>query len=250
MSKLKQNIQRVLHERDISLAKLALLSGVQQSTLHRIMAGGIREPRSSTIAPLAAFLGVTVQILRDGDLPVTPTFDGMPTGKIPLSIESAEQRTPNADWDKETQLRSFASGLADSVPRPYMEWSGVVDGNRYRLDYCSERLALDLLCFSRFAPLSHSSRGRVDFSGLFSVAASHLVDLFMVHAAYPNLTPLLLIMCPELPDEDAPSVRKLLTSGRRLGVLVRFATTGFAAAQLVMKTERDAVDASALTENE
>lgn len=251
MSKLQHNIQRVLIERDVSLAKLAQLSGVPQSTLHRIMSGAIDEPRSSTIAPLAEFLGVPVQTLRDGDLSDQITFHRAASPAVtraslppPVTVGTGDASTP-LTWDRDAHLLAFEGYFSNSVPREYLNWRSEIEGNAYRLDYCSERLAVDLIGFSRLAPPSHPRAGQLDFSTLFHHAASHLVDLFVIQAAFPNLKPLLLILCPAAPDERFPPVRKLMTSARRLGVDVRFATTGVAAAQAILKIESELLDDSA-----
>jgi len=246
MSKLKLNIQRVLDERDISLAKLAQLSGVPQSTLHRIMAGQIDEPRSSTIAPLADFLGITVQTLRDGDLPGQVTFHRSPTrSSLPPPVNADTVDTSElSHWDRDAHLLAFAGYFSSSAPYDYLSWRSEIEGNAYHLDYCSERLAVDLMSFSRLAPPSHPRAGQLDFSTLFHHAASHLVDLFMIHAAFPNLKPLLLILCPSAPNDQLPAVRKLMTSARRLGVDLRFSTTGAAAAQAILKMESELLDDS------
>lgn len=248
MSKLKQNIQRALIERDISLARLAHLSGVQQSTLHRIVTGAIKEPRSSTVAPLARFLGVSVQTLQDGDVSTSFTPNNSSGGFNALAPLAAEPKLDVTTWDRDSHLRTFEAHIAHSSPAEHLHWRCVVDGNSYNLDYCSERLVVELVCFSRPTPSSHPMRGRVDFSGLFTSAASHLVDLFMINAAYSNLTPLLLILTPEIPDEQLAPVRKLIASARRLGVRVRFATSGLAAIQIVSKTEAELLDESTVTE--
>lgn len=249
MTKLTQNISRAMADRDISLARLAQLSGVQQSTLHRIMKGLIDEPRTSTLAPLAQFLGVSVQTLRDGDLPAQLTFHNSTIDPETPHLHN-DGSSSNVPWDRDSHLRAFDGYLSDSAPADYLNWYRDIEGNCYRLDYCSERLAVDLISFSRPAPASHPRPGQLDFSGLFNAAAGHLVDLFMIHVAYPNLTPLLLILSPVIPDENLASVRKLLASARSLGVNVRFATTGLGAAQAAMKIESKLLNESGSISND
>jgi len=64
MSKLKENIELLMQKKGWNPYDLANASGVNQSTIHRFLAGDHGEPRSSTIKKLAVGLGVTELQLR------------------------------------------------------------------------------------------------------------------------------------------------------------------------------------------
>lgn len=57
-------------EHGISQYRLEEITGVTQSTIQRILSGESREPRTSTIQPLADFFSVSVAQLR-GEMPIS-----------------------------------------------------------------------------------------------------------------------------------------------------------------------------------
>lgn len=54
--------------RDINPTDLATKTGVPQPTIFRILTGESNDPRTTTLRPIAAYFGVTVEQLREGDL--------------------------------------------------------------------------------------------------------------------------------------------------------------------------------------
>ena len=58
-------LQQLCDERDITVNKLATLSGITQSTLEDIMAGKTKNPKLKTLHKLAVGLNMTVSELLD-----------------------------------------------------------------------------------------------------------------------------------------------------------------------------------------
>jgi len=61
-----QRILNLCQEKNISVNKLATLSGVTQSTINSIMHGESKNPRISTLRKVASGLGISIgELLRD-----------------------------------------------------------------------------------------------------------------------------------------------------------------------------------------
>ncbi|MBN3003373.1 helix-turn-helix transcriptional regulator [Chromobacterium alkanivorans] len=65
---LKERLQKLLDESGSNATKLAEITKVPQPTIHRILTGESKDPRFSTLAPIAEHFGLTVAELR-GDIP-------------------------------------------------------------------------------------------------------------------------------------------------------------------------------------
>lgn len=59
-----RNLQRLIDAADTNPTRLALETGVPQPTIHRILSGESRDPRTGTLKKLAARLGTTAEALR------------------------------------------------------------------------------------------------------------------------------------------------------------------------------------------
>lgn len=68
MTILQENLKSILETGTLSISKLAQLTGLNQPTLYRILKDTSKEPRTSTIEPIARFMGVSVDQLRTQDL--------------------------------------------------------------------------------------------------------------------------------------------------------------------------------------
>lgn len=65
MNQLAKNIRDLMaRENGLSENQLARNTGVPQPTIHRILSSSVRDPRDSTLRPLAEYFGVTVEQLR------------------------------------------------------------------------------------------------------------------------------------------------------------------------------------------
>src|SRR5690606_11333823 len=104
----KNNLKNLMHaDGQISEGELSRKTGIPQSTIHRILAGQIKESKPSTLRPLAGYFGLTLAQLQGEDpMPVrrltgnphtaqhTPkSYLGTPARLVPLiTWEQA------ADW--------------------------------------------------------------------------------------------------------------------------------------------------------
>lgn len=68
MGQLQQNLKFLMDKRGANPTSLAKATGVPQPTIHRILAGESKDPRTLTIKPLADFFGVMVEALRSAPL--------------------------------------------------------------------------------------------------------------------------------------------------------------------------------------
>ena len=110
---LRDNLTFLIDRARLNANALAAATGVPQSTIHRIQTGESRDPRTSTLKPLADFFGVTVTDLREADLPRRMS----PAGATPnvLVKPDGSRRVPLLRYDdaqnvmSETTLDSLAS---------------------------------------------------------------------------------------------------------------------------------------------
>lgn len=63
----KELLRRILLERDLNPTSLSRLTklATKQSQIHRYLAGAVKEPRRSTLQPVADVLGIPVEALLD-----------------------------------------------------------------------------------------------------------------------------------------------------------------------------------------
>ncbi|WP_081545590.1 helix-turn-helix domain-containing protein [Chromobacterium haemolyticum] len=73
---LKDRLQRLLDESGTNATKLAEATKLNQPTIHRILTGESKDPRHSTLEPIAKFFGISVAELR-GDTP-TGYYESQP----------------------------------------------------------------------------------------------------------------------------------------------------------------------------
>lgn len=60
-----RRIRQLCEEKDITLNKLAILSGIRQSTLENIVKGNTKTPTLKTLHRIATGLGMTISELLD-----------------------------------------------------------------------------------------------------------------------------------------------------------------------------------------
>lgn len=65
---ISHNLRHLMDTAGVGENELARQTGIQQPTIHRIVVGTSRDPRRSTLQPLAEFFGVTVEQLINDDL--------------------------------------------------------------------------------------------------------------------------------------------------------------------------------------
>ncbi len=109
VNQLRKNLQHLIDKHGTNPTALAAATGVPQPTIHRILTGESKDPRSATVQPLADYFNVTVEFLRTAD---AETFD------LPLSPELEE--LANAP-----PLRPFRNvrvvGTVEGGPEGYLE---------------------------------------------------------------------------------------------------------------------------------
>ena len=67
MNNLKENLAYLIEKHGINPSVLAKETGVNQPTIFKILAGESKEPRHSTLKPIADFFRVSVVALQEGD---------------------------------------------------------------------------------------------------------------------------------------------------------------------------------------
>lgn len=92
MNKLAENIRALLAREQISENVLAERTKVQQPTINRILRGESKEPRDSTIAPIAAYYGISVDVLKRGDAL-------NPSAGVPVTFQAYDVEAVEADED-------------------------------------------------------------------------------------------------------------------------------------------------------
>lgn len=60
------NLRKLLKAQGLSESALARHTGLAQATVHRVLSGKVRDPRDSTLRPMALHFGVSVDALRTG----------------------------------------------------------------------------------------------------------------------------------------------------------------------------------------
>jgi len=126
MNKLQQNIAALLAQDGISENELAQRSGMNQTTLNRIIRGEILDPRDGTVAPLAAYAQITVDVLKRGDVK-HPYAASMPSGSLE---QESELRSLRARVDSLTiALGALFSVTAQHRPIEADKLADAITGN-------------------------------------------------------------------------------------------------------------------------
>jgi len=110
---LSKKIAALLVERGESASSLAIRSGLQPSTLLRILTGEVKKPRNATVAQLALFLGVQPKELIGKDVPIgAPSQKHSRLNSVPLL------RSPLRYWDDDIYEEASANPDTVWVPLP------------------------------------------------------------------------------------------------------------------------------------
>lgn len=243
MTNLKRNIEQALIQRSLTLPMLAHRSGVQQSTLYRLISGDIKKPRVSTLAPLAEYLGTNIQTLLHGELTTSPTSKNIVDRVGPSDQQLNEQdlQGERSGWSIDVERQKFNLFLSIFVPGNYLNWDTRIHNNIYRLDYFSESLAVDLISHTPPKQNTDKFKKLVDYSALFRQAATHIVNLLVLKKKFPKVKALLLVLSQEQPDENTPPIRRLIDSCKDLEIILKFSDSGTSAAQIVMDLDSQCI---------
>ena len=109
-----------MQSRQISGYALSEATLVPQPTIHRILSGESRDPRTDTLEPIAKFFGLTVSALRDGEHLQLRN----PPDRLPPNISSPTQLklVPIITWVHAIQMKTidycFKPGNSDQWARP------------------------------------------------------------------------------------------------------------------------------------
>ena len=104
MNKLAENIRALLVRDGISENVLSERTGVKQPTINRILRGESKDPRDSTIAPIANHYGISVDILKRGN-----ALD--PSAGVPVSIRAYDVEAVEADEDFDESKEAWVESV-------------------------------------------------------------------------------------------------------------------------------------------
>lgn len=112
-----KNIEFLIGKRNITPTALADATKVPQPTIHRILSGESRDPKTSTLQPLAQYFGVTVSDLRDKDLSLgSGLVAAQPTASYHVN------KIPVISW---VQAGGFSEVVDDMPPGVSDTWEEV-----------------------------------------------------------------------------------------------------------------------------
>src|SRR5574337_533366 len=138
MNKLQENIVALLARDGISENELARRSGVNQTTLNRIIRGDILDLRDGTLEPLAEYANTTVDVLKRGDVL-------RPRRSVAADVTSAD--------DLAHQL------LAMATPRSGRAWERMSEADLLLLESLAERFMIPAQPGAVSAALHRKAKG-------------------------------------------------------------------------------------------
>jgi len=143
MSYLSENLAALLNQRKMNATNLAQATGVPQPTIHRILKGVSRDPRTDTIQPIAEYFGVPLETLRS-------TYLGMtlprPSRKKDNSAPNWKTRVSEVDIFNNILKREqeFLSELEKQLDKKLDRRPPDLAGNpKYCFDYVSDRVVAE-----------------------------------------------------------------------------------------------------------
>lgn len=105
MSHLSENLAVLMDKQGLNATKLAQETGVPQPTIHRILKGVSKDPRTDTVKPLADYFGVSIDALRSPYLGAVDIRKHEPFGTA---------CPDNGAWGAGTSLRDYFAAQAVS----------------------------------------------------------------------------------------------------------------------------------------
>lgn len=86
------NLKSLMHRRGVAnVTELARLTKIHQPTLHRLLAGEVRDPKYANLKQLADYFGVTVSDIVETDLTNTQKIDSLRFRWTPVPIIDTAQ---------------------------------------------------------------------------------------------------------------------------------------------------------------
>jgi len=163
VTKLRHVLQHLIEERDTNPTALAAATGVPQPTIHRILSGESKDPRTATLQPLADFFDVSVEFLRTGGTlaekrgPIGVT--GVVSSRLDQVAEAPapyEIRPLRAAPSRTMVLQEFRDHLSPELHENIENRVNLQD-HRYMLDYGSDKVAAEL----KHLVVDHLPNGRL-----------------------------------------------------------------------------------------
>jgi len=112
-----RNLEWLLTKHRTNPNALADAVRVPQPTIHRILSGESRDPKTATLAPIAAYFGVTVSALREQNLELTDTGENGLYAVAP--VQRIGGRVPVIAWVKAGE---FSEIVDNYHPGDAEEW--------------------------------------------------------------------------------------------------------------------------------
>lgn len=148
VNQLQKNLQYLIEKHGTNPTALAAATGVTQPTLHRILTGESKDPRTANLEKLANYFDVSVEYLRSADV---EAFDHIPFVEEPTPEAPAfetvqiKMRNPRRDQAQASHAvgREFLDALTPGLQQ-HAYRSEVYRGQGYRFDYCSEKVVAEL----------------------------------------------------------------------------------------------------------
>lgn len=97
-------LKHLMEEQKLTTSELARLASIEQSTLHRLLAGKSASPKLETILPLADYFGITIDQLIGKE--------SLPSNREPGTRKVAEQafqEVPLLNWKEFSNIESYSS---------------------------------------------------------------------------------------------------------------------------------------------
>lgn len=134
---LSKNVHWLMAKNKIaSLSELARISGIPQPTLHRMTTGEAKEPRHSTIKPIADYFGVSLSDIIDKD---------MSDIGIMSNVESivARREVPLIEWDQVGKLNNQLDAAYRNDAQKVPVSDAKIGRNSYALKIVNDSMAPD-----------------------------------------------------------------------------------------------------------
>ena len=133
-SRIAKNLSWLLNKFKTNPNALQQITNIPQPTIHRILSGESKDPRTSTLQPLARYFGISVSDLRDKDLANEETRNPRDYAHIQEISPAKNNSIPEKRTEKLKALIDQAGGLAkfarmyDGVDATYL--SQLLNGYR------------------------------------------------------------------------------------------------------------------------
>lgn len=112
-----RNLEWLIAKHRTNPNPLADATRVPQPTIHRILSGESRDPKTATLAPIASYFGVTVSALRDDNLELSDAGENGLYAVVP--VQHVGGRVPVISW---VNAGEFSEIVDNYHPGDAEEW--------------------------------------------------------------------------------------------------------------------------------